>query len=285
MKKASLVFCLLFAFVLTKAQQSFLFKIKSLPDHLYETNMGMSMNMEMNMSGDSATMQQIQAKGIKLPMLITSVTNMDMSIKTGLVAADNSFPIVMNYNSIVSKKTLNGTETSDPPNPLLGQKMFGQYTPDGKLKIDSISGKTLDEQTKATITTAVGKMVNQIHFPDHPLKIGDTFTQEVPFDMPMAGSNMQLTIKIIYKLTAVDKKSAFFDLEESMDMNSSSTEMTMKGAGTGSGTLVYDINNNWATTLNSNLKMNYQMQAGKFAITGDATISSTHQTKISAGAK
>jgi len=148
MKNPILILTLLFSFTLSKAQQSFLFHIKFSPNNLYELNIVNGMNMKMNFSGDSASMARIKAKGIKLPMIMINETSMNADIKTGDIKSNNNFPIVLLFKDQATKKTVNGAESNDPPNPIIGISIYGQYTTDGKMRIDSISGKTIDEQTK-----------------------------------------------------------------------------------------------------------------------------------------
>lgn len=286
MKKIIIVFAFLFSFSLSKGQQSFLFKIRYNPNNLYTMNMVNGMNMKMNFSGDSASMARIKAKGIKVPMIITSETNMDADIKTGNIKSGNSYPIVLLFKGQTTQKTINGVESNEPPNPMTGQAIFGQYTADGKMQIDSISGKVLDEQTKQAIGSGISNMINQMQFPTTPMKVGDTFNQQVPFNLPMASADLKATIDIVYKLTSVDGNLAHFDLDESMDLNMSTekngTTLNVKGDGKGNGKLVYDIKDNYAASRNADLKMHYEMLVGKLTIDAEAEITSTTQTKMSA---
>jgi len=286
MKKTILVLTLLCAFTLSKAQQSFLFKIKYLPGCLYESTVTTGMNMEMNVSGDSTVMASIKAKGTKLPIIVNSESSTEFDAKTGAVRADNLFPIAIRFKNRTEKKTVNGVVSNESSNPLVGQTIFGHYSTGGKIQVDSISGKTLNDEVKEALATMIGNLLNEMHFPESPMKIGETFTQEVPFNLPLAGTSMEATIKIIYKLTSVDKNLAYFDLDESMNIDMSteknSVTINVKGAGKGSGKLIYDINNNYAPTRSAGLKMNYQMEMGKLNMTGSAQILSTTETKMSA---
>ena len=209
---------------------------------------------------------------------------MSMLIKTGSAKPDNFFPIALSYKNIVSTKTLNGNETPDAPNPLLGQTIYGRYSLDGKMQIDSMSGKSMDDQFKNSIKTVIDNLVNQIHFPDKPLSIGETFTQQVPFNLPLGGMNMQFNIQIIYKLISIDKESAYFDIDESLnfDMSTQKDGKTMQGDGTGKGDgkLVYNIANNFPTSMNTNLNFNFKMQTGALTIIAKAKMTSDNEAKI-----
>jgi hypothetical protein len=285
MKKLFIFLLLSGAIFTSNAQEAFLFKIKFLPGHIYNSVIQSNMNMEMNVTGDSAGMARLKAKGIKLPMTIGTESKSSYTIKTGSVKSDQSYPIMLTVNSYGTKKTVNGAVTNSDPNPMLGQHVYGEYNADGKMDLDSISGTVLNDQIKQAILKSINSMINQLHFPDSPLKIGDTFTQDIPFKLPLGIVNLNATIKIIYKLTTVKNNRAYFDMDESMSMDmyqgQNEVTMTVKGSGKGMGTLVYDINNNFAPLRNANLKMNYEMLTRQLTITGSASISTTQATSIS----
>jgi hypothetical protein len=229
-------------------------------------------------------MEKIKASGTKMPVTLTTSTKMTTSIQTGAVNLANKFPIVFNFKDIQSTKTLNGAEASSSPNPIIGVKIYGSYTTEGKITLDSIPGKALDETLKSAISSMLSNLVNQMRFPDKALSPGESFTQEVPFNLPVAGFNMASTIKIVYKLISIENNSAFFDMDQSMnfDMNieKDGIKMTGKGAGKGGGKLVYDIAHNFPTTMSNALDFNYQMQIKTMKMMGTAKITSVHETKI-----
>jgi hypothetical protein len=240
----------------------------------------------MNFSSDSATMAKLKAKGMKSPMTMTSGSNIDVDITTGVAKADNFFPIAIYYKDMTSKNTLNGAETNAAPNPLTGQTILGSYSTDGKIRIDSISGSKTNDQIKTMLTKLITSMLNQLKFPDKPLKIGETFTQQVPFSLPVAGTNIDATVNIVYKLKSVENGLANFDLDESMTMDisteKSGTTLTVKGSGSGAGTMTYNIKENYSPLRTGNLKMTYTMMVGGLKMAALANISSSTQTKLSA---
>ncbi|SHN30398.1 hypothetical protein [Mucilaginibacter sp. OK098] len=284
--KPPLLFILVFLiFGQLKAQQSILFKIKYVPALSYDTNI----SMEMNMTGDAADMEKIKASGTKMPVTMTTSTKMTTSVQTGTVNAASEFPIIFTFKDIKSTKAVNGTETSSPANPIIGVKIYGTYTTEGKITLDSIPGKALNESIKTVISSMLSSLINQLRFPEKALSPGESFTQEVPFNLPVAGFNMASTIKIVYKLISIENNSAFFDMDQSMnfDMNmeKDGVKMTGKGIGKGGGKLVYDIAHNFPTTMSNGLDFNYQMQIKTMTMTGKAKITSVHETKITPATK
>lgn len=285
MKKALSLILLFFIAVQIDAQQTSLFKIKYLPDHAYKMNIAMNMTMVMDVSGDSAKMNKVKDKGIKLPMTMVSATDMNLNIKTGSVNAKVLFPIIFKYSDITSKQTINDEETSSPPNPLIGQSIYGECTSEGKIQVDSIPGKAMNDQLKSTLASVIDNLSKQVQFPEKPLNIGETFIQEVPLNLPIAGLNMKFIVKIIYKLTKVENNFAFFDLDESLLLDMSgqkdSIAMTASGAGKGEGKLVYDISQNFATTISTNLDFEIKMLIENMTMNCTAKITSINKTIIS----
>jgi hypothetical protein len=197
---------------------------------------------------------------------------------------DKDYNIEIAYNDIDSKQTVNGTEKNEQVNPLKGETIFGNYTSDGKIHVNSMSGGNLNDQIKQQLEEMLENLINQIKFPNQPMKIGDTFTQDIPFNLPVAGNDLKATIKIIYKLTKIENDLANFDLDESMDLNLSeqkgSQTITVNGNGIGNGNLIYNIKENYAPKRNATLTMNYKMLIGAMTVTGKADISSTTETKL-----
>jgi hypothetical protein len=280
------IFCL---YIMQAKAQSVLFKIKYLPNHSYESTIAMNMNMEMNFDGDKETMDKIKASGLTLPLVMASNSSMTLQMNTGEVNTQGSFPIIIKYTDVKGKRTMAGKEMAQPENPVLGKTIYASSNSDGHIHIDSIPGKMLNEDFKATLTKTLNNLASQLHFPDKPMNIGDTFTQEVPFSVPVAGVNMQFAIKIIYKLVSMDNNTASFDLDQTMslDMNTKieSKSVVGHGSGKGDGKMTYDISKSFATNYTSNFSFDFKMQIENMIMTGKATLTSSHTTKIADAAK
>src|SRR5471030_2465714 len=103
MKKALFVIAaLLFIGIQVKAQKEVLFKMKYLPSHTYTSVMKMDMNMEMNITGDTAIVNQLKKSGQKFPIIMQMQSTTNMDVKAGTVAK-NSFPLSMTIQPVSSK--------------------------------------------------------------------------------------------------------------------------------------------------------------------------------------
>jgi hypothetical protein len=188
------------------------------------------------------------------------------------------------YNHVSSKTSRNGEEIPAGANQLDGANVFAQCTMDGKIQVDSILGKTISDATKNALSASLNALTNNLHFPDNPMKIGDTFTQEVPFNLPIPGVTALFMIKVVYKLSSIDNGIASFDLIENLDMNisdkSNNTGIELNGTGTGNGKMTYDIKEWIATNTSSDMKITYIMKMGPLTFNGESAASTTNTTVV-----
>mgnify|MGYP001555072167 CR=1 FL=1 len=279
MRKLFLPF-FIFSFFEVKAQETVLFKIKYLPEHKYTSSMDINNHTEMNIEADKETLEKIKSKGVQLPLIITAKTSMGYEIQTGPLDGNKSFPVTISYTGINSAQTMNGKETTSPPSPLLNLRIYAHCDKDNKMQLDSMPGKNLNDTLRTLIGSMIKNIQNQIKFPEQPLKIGDSFTQDLPMSFPVAGNNIQMVIKMIYKLSEIKNRIAYFDLIETAEV-----KLTIKGnnldmIGQGDGKLIFDIAQSFAPSITSNLKCNYTMNMEKLLMKGSAAISSIHKTVI-----
>jgi hypothetical protein len=268
MKKIALIFAIGCAALTVKAQEPVIFKLKFLPDHEYKANMKMAMDMQMTgvpappVKSKKATTKSAKAK----PMLMKMDMTTKLDITTGAVIPNNSFPVTMRYKDMTIKSIVNGKETPMPKNPIIGQVVYGQSEIDGKFQIDSVAGAGANEQMKTAMKTMVNSLQGNVQFPEKPLNIGESFTQEVPINMPVAGMNLDMKAKSTYKLIAITANLAYFDMDMTMNFGMDSEKnggMKMTGNGGGKGKLIYNIEENYFTTMTSTMSLDYNMVMGE----------------------
>ena len=275
-----LLFALLLVAFEAKSQQSVLFKVKYSPNHSYSSSFIVDNNTQMNIEADKEIIEKIKAKGIKLPMILTGNTEMDFNVKTGAIAENKTYPITISYTNIKTVQKINGEEKIGPQSPLVGLNIFGHYDESGKMHMDSIPGKNVNDTLRSMIFNMVKSFQDKIKFPDYPLKVGDTFSQELPMTLPIEGNSFNIVVKINYKLTDLKENNAFFDLEQTANFNFAKGNATMNMLGKGNGKMVFDIINGFSSNTTSNLKFDYTMRMGKILIKGSALMSSIHKTVI-----
>jgi hypothetical protein len=241
-----------------QAQKEVLFKIKVAPNRQYSMLMNMTMNMEMNLSGDTAIVSQAKKSGQSFPMVMTMSSGTTGLIKTGALNNSNKIPFSMILSTHPTKMVMNG-QTTDVPVPVTNETLLGTYTPEGVMSIDSVVGKKADNVLKATMTKMMEGIQANIKFPEKPLKIGDTFTQEMPMDIPVAGFNAKMSSKITYKLVTIQDNKAYFDLKYDLSSDMSGQSMSIKMVGDGDGKFVYDILSSYGVDMVTNMNIAYSM--------------------------
>lgn len=285
LKKTIIPFMIIFIARTGFAQTSALFSPKYTPGQEYQLTQLTKSNVTMDMKADEATMKKIADSGTKLPLVIGSSTNVGTTTTTGTASGPSgSFPIQTTFTSVTLEQSLNGKDMATPGSALIGKQMTGNCTADGKAKFDSIPGTSTEAVTLNSAVKMINGVLQQIKFPDKPLKVGDTFLQEIPMAMPMAGINMEFTIKSTYKLTAINGNEATFSLDQSANMTFEKKEGAMAmlgtGTGTGDGTLKYNIAKNFITDMTNNLNLKFIIKINELAMTGDSSTSSVMHANI-----
>jgi hypothetical protein len=280
MKKIFCLFLIAAAFK-ANAQKSILFKMKYLPDHSYAMNTNMTMKFNVTLSGDDNVIQKIESQGITQPIL----ANMDMAMsgntKTGKTGANGAFPMTTTFK-LDSMKVKVGANAIPMPGNLNSQtKIYGHVSPDGKFKADSISGKAITDTAEKKVTQLMNAVQNKVKFPDHALKIGDSFTQDVPLNLPMAdNSDGQTDVKATYTLTAIKDGNAYFDMVQNADikLNIKGVGLTISGAGTGK--LIFNLKNSFPTDYKTTLTMKVDGSINTLVIKGSAVIDGEYKYTI-----
>lgn len=284
-KSLSIVALLLSISAGAMAQKQVLFKIKYNPNQHYAMLMKMNMNMEMNVSGDSAMINKIKASGQSFPMIMTMDMATNGDIKTGAINKASQIPFTMIVGIKPAKMTMNGKEMAIPM-PATNETLFGTSNSQGALTIDSVSGKK-DPAVKASMSKLIENLTANIKFPEKAMKVGESFVQDVPMDMPMAGMTTKMDCKVTYTLVSINGDKANFDLKYDIksDINSGAAgqAMAITMTGDGDGKMLYDISTNYATSMVGTMNITYAMtmpQAPTMKMDGKMKMGMDVQTTI-----
>ncbi|GAA4103404.1 hypothetical protein GCM10022392_30880 [Mucilaginibacter panaciglaebae] len=264
-----------------KAQKSVPFKLKFLPNHTYTVTGNTITDSRINSVGNA------NKKGASKPAL-QNKGNVSMSyvIKTGPVGAGGNFPFNVTVTNFSSKNVVNGVVQPGPKNnPVVGAISRGKCTPDGQMHTQSISFPNADAKTQKTVLSMVNKLGDEIKFPNRPMKIGESFTQEKPFSVASGQKNIGIKTTVTYTLKAIKGNLAYFDTKEAIAMDVTGQKpdkkVDMKTNGKGKGTMVYDIANNLAIAKADNLDMKMDMHMGAMTMAIDANAVTSYKATIS----
>jgi hypothetical protein len=157
--------------------------------------------------------------------------------------------------------------------------IYGQVK-EGIFKADSMKAKGLTDTAEKKISQMMNAIQNKVKFPDHPLHVGDTFTQEVPINIPMAESNGEITIKATYKLVSIADGNAYFDINQdaNMQMNIKGASLTISGVGAGK--MVFSMKNSFPSDYTTALNLKVDAKVNTLIVKGTMVINGTYKYTI-----
>jgi hypothetical protein len=265
MKNSFFIATLMLSATGIKAQQAVPFKIKYLPKHTYVITSKMEMTSQIETKGSFA--KSTGPKGNKHPLAQKGDVNSVYTIHTGHIRANGSTPYTITVTNYTAKNEVNGKEQPAKNQPTIGSTHAGEITADGKMHIAFMPNAKTDSISQKQIIKTIHEFVDGIKFPDKPLKVGDTFTQEdTPVGMSGSGRCFNKNVKTVYTLTAIKGNLAFFDTKQVIGMDVSAQKKGRKVAfdtrGNGKGKMVYDISQHFEVERVSDMDVHVNLNMG-----------------------
>ncbi|RED26247.1 hypothetical protein BD847_0163 [Flavobacterium cutihirudinis] len=253
-----LLFICTFAFSYGQSNQILDFKAGYLPETIYNQSTINSSDYEIAYSGSEKFLEALKENGTENPTKIKTTFTVETVSKTGKSNKDGNFPITIEY---LKSYDANG-KTIIPSGTLL----YGKSSLYAMPKMDSIVAKDMEESFKNTIFETVQSTFSQLILPQKKLKIGESFNQDNPLVIPIAGINFEMVITTTYLLKSIDSKNAFFDIVQTYTMKISDTKFETSGTGNGKGNLVYDIANHFITENNLDMEFSLGLKHTDFSL-------------------
>jgi len=279
MKKLFIYTLLILTASQLKAQESVTFKMIYLPNHTYNATIDMNVGGKVTISGDEKITEKLTEQGITQPINLNLLLNMKGLTKTGAADASGNFPLTLSFNIGKIDLSVSGKQIPIPPQANVATTIYGHVGKDGKLKADSLKGSKMADTSEQKITQMMNSVQNKIKFPDHPLKVGDTFEQDIPINLPMA-QNSQSSTKAVYKLVSISGGNAYFDITQTAAIQLNIKQVVLNITGSGTGKLVYNLKNSFPTDYNANLTLKLDGKFATVAINGDLTIAMEYKYDI-----
>lgn len=260
MKIHMLSAALMAAFALhASAQQEVKLSVKYLPQQHYTTSLNMKVMGSVKTDGNSAMADSLKAKGLSQNLKVALTASGNVDVTTG-AESGGSIPVTMRVDNVTAQPSLNGQQIPFVPTGMInGKKVYATASAaDGKLHVDSVSGKRLPDSTLSRINDMMGMAMNRMHFPDKTFKPGDTFTQDVPFNMPMA-TGMQpvnANTKLTYHLVRIAGGKAYFDITQATSFADAKQGKNVAVAVSGKGSMVYEIKEQYPSAFRSDMNIN-----------------------------
>jgi hypothetical protein len=283
MKKFYLLALICLPFAL-KAQNGVVFKIKYQPNKSYKMNVGLGMKITANVTGDPEILQKLKDEGITQPVMALLGLGVDATIKTGAAGSDNMMPMTMDFKIDSLNVLAAGKQVPIPPSAT--DKAFhfaGRVSPDNtSMTIDSVNGKKTNDSTQKSMKQMMSMVQRQIQFPTTPMKPGDTFTQNLPINVPVKGTggNMQVNASITYKLNSISDGKAYFDVTPKFTMDFNMKKVAVNMSGTGTGKMVYSITDNFPVSREGTFNMTIKVTSTQINVDGTAVVNTSSKVDI-----
>ena len=265
MKKFFAAAAILFVTLSTQAQEVFV-KVQYKENTTYKQVTKTVTDLKMTYGGSQEILDALKAQGVENPMVQKQETDVTTTTKTAKAGKDKVIPFTMALD-------MGGEQGA-----MLGKvNFYGNIKPGQGPAIDSIYAPQMEANVKDMMKKMLDGMLKQAVFPETKVKVGGTFKQEVPMELPMGPITFNLKSTTTYKLTKVEGNNAYFDTDIIITMDGTIEGQDVKASGAGKGKSVYDIKNNFMvkTDAAADMNMAMEMQGVKMDI---ATKTDTKQT-------
>lgn len=259
MKK--LFFLLFVSFTLSsycQSKQILDFNAGYAPENVYKQLIQSFSETEINYIGSDTFLETIKSQGIQNPTIQKAGMEMETVSETGKMDKEGNFPITITY----IKSETNEGKTIIPN----GTMLYGKVSLSTMPKLDSISAKGLDETLKNSIFEIVKSTFSQVSIPIKKIKVGDSFSQDTPLTIPMAGIKFEMLITTTYKLKNIIDQNANFDINQVYKMKITESEYNIEASGNGTGTLTYDIPNHFITENTTDIDLHLKLKKDDFTL-------------------
>ena len=259
MKKYQYLYLILIS-VYSYSQQSYTFESKIHPEKEYRLKMNISSINETTIENETTKSESI-----------TKVTKITTTEKTNTLGL---FPASMRFENVTSNE--NGKEIL---NPISNTIIIGQIAADNKFKIDTIYNPKINQKTRDALKSVFKDLKPDIDFPKKSLKIGDSFENKVPINIPINGQQVKILMTKTFTLKNVIKNIAVFAVNENFSLNMESIDITETGEG--SGIVEFDISENHIIKESSHFTIKLNLKTDEGNIIGFIKSDSEKTTTIS----
>lgn len=252
-----LVLCLMFN---VAHSQHMVFKPVYQSDATYQSTSINTSTSNIDFEASIEKINEMKAQGVKMPMQATNTSTIKSRIITGPKQQNGNIGARMHFDTF-DLETQIGGQTQNDRNPLVGMTVIGHYDADGVFNVEDIEGTDYAKELIPVMSTVLRQVQQGFTFPEHAIKIGDTFQNVIPLSIPVSGGS-SIDLKLITDLTLIkiSNGKAIFATVQTAEMDISEPRFSMTAKGSGTGTCEYDLKNNYLSKVNSDLDMDMSMQ-------------------------
>lgn len=261
-------------------KQEIKFESKFKPDLIYTMTFLTNSKSVLDFEGPKNIIDKIKANGTILPMVTENTSKFITKMTTDSIDINKNFKAIMEYGDIELVDKINGEEKKSH-SPVSGLIIKGVYDEKYSFQIDTMISETLDQNLKNTLKASLEGIHTQIKFPEKPMKIGDSFDQNISMPIPIADlTQVKVNIKTNYTLNKIKGNKANFNLKQTVSLDLETNQFNVKISGGGEGTTVFDIKKMYVTKNETNLVLDLALNVNDLVIKTKIKSTSKHKVKI-----
>lgn len=238
------------------------FNIKYMPQATYEMVNKSQTTISITQTPVSKVVKGKAPAKAAAPKPQVTIQKQEMAAQTTIGKPDSSkqCPVTFKLKTLQTTQLANGGE-SQRSDPLQGTPFYGVLTAAGKIQLDSMDNSNFTADYKKAFLQSFNTVVNQVQLPEKVLHVGESFVQDNTINMPMGNDNMEILVKSTYTLVKLVEHLAYLDIKQvvTYHFNIAKTGGNFNAGGSGNGKMVYNMNNLYADTAETNLALNMTM--------------------------
>jgi hypothetical protein len=194
---------------------------------------------------------EIAYEGAEEPMVQESGNTVVSTTKVGKLA-NGEMPVVVEMSM---DKDQEGAAMIN------GAKIHGKVKPGSKPVFERVEAPNMPDEVKGMIQGMMDQGLSSIFIPAKKVKVGESFVQETPLEIPLGPVTMKMKDVATYKLNKVEGRKAIFAVDHVFSLEANVEGQDMKGSGTGTGEMVYDMDQNYPVRNDAKVTMSMAFEA------------------------
>lgn len=255
-----------------ESQETYQFNRGFRPNQIYTSRALLSSDMNMTAPGGVGAMK--------------GTTSQEFSFRTtaGSPSADGTFGIAMVFEGGSATIDMRGMkQTVDLTEQLGKMTIEATCSAEGTVETVKVRGIGVEETLKQLGPQLLKD--NQIHYPDEPMAVGETFKQTTSLGIPLQGvGTVEGVVQSTFTLASVEGDLATFEISQNIGLERDADRGDgIRLEGSGSGTVVYSFGDRFERSARQNTTMNVKLSTAGNAFSVEVTSQLEQHNTVSPG--
>ena len=245
------------------------FNLHYTPETVYTLTMAQNSSNKILYSGSEEFLNSLKERGTQNPTI-----SKDSSIMESLTVTDKEtkgrIPLTMEFVKTGSESLPDRTV------------LHGYCLPNkgGMPVLDSIVSEGMDYKSRQMLLNSLQSTFKQFDLPRKKLKVGESFSQELPLSIPVADVIIDMNIMNEYDLVEILEDTAYFNIKQTCTMTSTFDQMKVNASGSGNGQMNYLISKNFYSLYHLDLNIDMSMEVNGIELELKTSSSVSQKVKI-----